>query len=149
VVGTSVSTSLYENLIRSVSREVAGSARRKIEQWRIACNRERPHSSLGNVTPEEFPALAKNRPRGTSRNSYGQGLRLMRCCNWRTSLPKGIAGSRLVSSGLRQNSLRECGTIDQDMESINCVIQSVCAPASSVWDPRVWLYSRFRTAQSQ
>src|ERR1700722_681604 len=31
-------------------------ARRKIEQWRIAYNRERPHSSLGNLTPEEFAA---------------------------------------------------------------------------------------------
>ena len=31
-------------------------ARRKIEQWRIEYNRERPHSSLGNLTPEEFAA---------------------------------------------------------------------------------------------
>ena len=31
-------------------------ARRKIECWRIAYNRERPHSSLGNLTPEEFAA---------------------------------------------------------------------------------------------
>jgi len=31
-------------------------ARRKIERWRIAYNRERPHSSLGNLTPEEFAA---------------------------------------------------------------------------------------------
>ena len=29
-------------------------ARRKIETWRIQYNRERPHSSLGNLTPEEF-----------------------------------------------------------------------------------------------
>lgn len=34
-------------------------ARRKIERWRIAYNHERPHSSLGNLTPEEF--AAKNR----------------------------------------------------------------------------------------
>ena len=33
-------------------------ARRKIEQWRIAYNRERPHASLGNLTLEEFAALA-------------------------------------------------------------------------------------------
>lgn len=31
-------------------------ARRKVECWRIAYNRERPHSSLGNLTPEEFAA---------------------------------------------------------------------------------------------
>jgi putative transposase len=31
-------------------------ARRKIEQWRIAYNRERPHSSLGYLTPEQFVA---------------------------------------------------------------------------------------------
>lgn len=29
-------------------------ARRKIEQWRIEYNQERPHSSLGYLTPEEF-----------------------------------------------------------------------------------------------
>jgi putative transposase len=38
-------------------------ARRKIEQWRIAYNCERPHSSLGNLTPEEFATLA-GEPRG-------------------------------------------------------------------------------------
>ena len=31
-------------------------ARRKIEQWRIDYNRERPHSSLGHLTPKEFAA---------------------------------------------------------------------------------------------
>jgi hypothetical protein len=34
--------------------------RRKIEQWRIEYNRERPHSSLGNLIPEEFAARAAN-----------------------------------------------------------------------------------------
>jgi len=29
-------------------------ARQKIETWRVEYNRERPHSSLGNQTPEEF-----------------------------------------------------------------------------------------------
>jgi len=29
-------------------------ARRKIEKWRIEYNWERPHSSLGHLTPEEF-----------------------------------------------------------------------------------------------
>jgi putative transposase len=33
-------------------------ARHKIETWRIQYNRERPHSSLGNLTPEEFAAQA-------------------------------------------------------------------------------------------
>jgi putative transposase len=33
-------------------------ARSKIERWRIEYNRERPHSSLGNLTPEEFAAQA-------------------------------------------------------------------------------------------
>jgi putative transposase len=32
-------------------------ARRAIEAWRIEYNTERPHSSLGNLTPEEY---AKN-----------------------------------------------------------------------------------------
>ena len=31
-------------------------ARNKIEKWRAEYNRERPHSSLGNLTPEEFAA---------------------------------------------------------------------------------------------
>jgi putative transposase len=29
-------------------------ARRVIEQWRIEYNSERPHSSLGDLTPEQF-----------------------------------------------------------------------------------------------
>jgi len=33
-------------------------ARRVIEQWRIEYNTERPHSSLGDLTPEEFAATA-------------------------------------------------------------------------------------------
>jgi putative transposase len=31
-------------------------ARGKIEKWRTEYNRERPHSSLGHLTPEEFAA---------------------------------------------------------------------------------------------
>jgi putative transposase len=31
-------------------------ARNKIEKWRIEYNRERPHSSLGHLTPEQFAA---------------------------------------------------------------------------------------------
>ena len=29
-------------------------ARQKVESWRVEYNRKRPHSSLGNQTPEEF-----------------------------------------------------------------------------------------------
>jgi putative transposase len=29
-------------------------ARRIIEAWRVEYNTERPHSSLGNLTPEEY-----------------------------------------------------------------------------------------------
>lgn len=35
-------------------------ARSKIEQWRIEYNCERPHSSLGYLTPEEFAARSEN-----------------------------------------------------------------------------------------
>ncbi len=38
-------------------------ARSKIEQWRIEYNRERPHSSLGYLTPEEFAVQASNQRR--------------------------------------------------------------------------------------
>jgi hypothetical protein len=40
-------------------------ARSKIEKWRVEYNRERPHSSLGNLTPEEFAAQAVN-PRNSA-----------------------------------------------------------------------------------
>ena len=42
-------------------------ARRVIESWRIEYNTERPHSSLGNLTPEEFAAESRGaspRPSG-------------------------------------------------------------------------------------
>jgi putative transposase len=41
-------------------------ARRKIEQWRIVYNQERPHSSLGYLTPHEF---ATRHPTSTSTRS--------------------------------------------------------------------------------
>jgi putative transposase len=34
-------------------------ARAKIERWRVTYNRERPHSALGKLTPEEFAAAAQ------------------------------------------------------------------------------------------
>jgi putative transposase len=33
-------------------------ASRRIEAWRLGYNRVRPHSSLGNLTPEEFAKKA-------------------------------------------------------------------------------------------
>jgi hypothetical protein len=36
-----------------------GHARRVTERWRIEYNTERPHSSLGDRTPEEFAAAAE------------------------------------------------------------------------------------------
>ena len=35
-------------------------ARTKIERWRVTYHRERPHSALGNLTPEEFAATAQS-----------------------------------------------------------------------------------------
>jgi len=35
-------------------------ARCKIEKWPVEYNRQRPHSSLGKLTPEEFAARAVN-----------------------------------------------------------------------------------------
>ena len=37
-------------------------AKRVNEHWRIEYNRERPHSSLADLTPEEFAARALARP---------------------------------------------------------------------------------------
>jgi putative transposase len=37
-------------------------AREIIEEWRIAYNRERPHSSLNNLTPEEFIQKEEQKP---------------------------------------------------------------------------------------
>lgn len=46
-------------------------ARRKIEQWRIEYNRERPHSSLGYLTPEECAARARQtRSEPTARTAW-------------------------------------------------------------------------------
>jgi putative transposase len=43
-------------------------AREKVEAWRVEYNRERPHSSLGNQTPEEFrrSLTQRNDPVGLS-----------------------------------------------------------------------------------
>src|SRR5207302_2690427 len=47
-------------------------ARRQIETWRRHYNADRPHSSLGYRTPEEFAAL--NRAAGQSIAGVGQGV---------------------------------------------------------------------------
>src|SRR2546427_4850530 len=69
----------------------------KIEQWRIRYNRERPHSSVGTLTSEEFGALA-GKPASTARAApLGQ---LKNCCpprspfqtQWFFALPKRGAG---------------------------------------------------------
>jgi putative transposase len=45
-----------ECLNEEVSSPLAD-ARRKIEQWRMQYNRERPHSSLGYIARKEFAAI--------------------------------------------------------------------------------------------
>jgi putative transposase len=51
-------------------------ARRKIESWRIQYNRERPHSSLGYLPPEEFAAANRQlRSEPTVRTAWpAQGM---------------------------------------------------------------------------
>jgi len=66
-------------------------ARRKIEQWRIAYNRERPHSSLGYLTPEEFAAsmeITRSEP------------------DARTAWPAELAGAVQSASVSAEESLR-------------------------------------------
>jgi putative transposase len=43
-------------------------ARQRIEQWRVQYNRERPHSSLGYLAPEEFAASTGQT--GSARNAW-------------------------------------------------------------------------------
>lgn len=52
-----------------LNRELFGTlaaARVIVEQWRVEYNQERPHSSLGNRTPEEFAAQCNRRLRSGS-----------------------------------------------------------------------------------
>lgn len=50
-------------------------ARRKIEPWRFQYNRERPHSSLGHLAPEEFAARNRQqRSEPTARTAWPAGL---------------------------------------------------------------------------
>ena len=56
-------------------------ARNKIEKWRVEYNRERPHSSLGHLTPQKFAAkhqmtsaiARKKRPTPNLRMGYRKG----------------------------------------------------------------------------
>jgi putative transposase len=43
-------------------------AREKVESWRRDYNEERPHSSLGNATPEEFAAQVDHQPAASNRD---------------------------------------------------------------------------------
>jgi putative transposase len=48
-------------------------ASRKIEVWRLDYDRERPHSALGNRTPEEFALRAKAAWRPPEERSFNSG----------------------------------------------------------------------------
>ena len=43
-----------------------------IERWRRHYNEERPHMSLGDLTPAEFKAAARNDPQGVRREPNGR-----------------------------------------------------------------------------
>jgi hypothetical protein len=60
---------LNEQVFRSLD-----DARRKIGQWREQYNRERPHSSLGYLTPEAFAALTTSEP--VARTAWPAGREL-------------------------------------------------------------------------
>ena len=47
-------------------------ARRKIAAWREEYNRQRPHSSLAYLTPEEFAASVSNKQKGLDKAEAGQ-----------------------------------------------------------------------------
>jgi len=63
---------LNEQVFRSLD-----DARRKIEQWRIQYNRERPHSSLGYLAPEEFAASQKEVRSEPAARSAGPANRML------------------------------------------------------------------------
>jgi putative transposase len=66
-------------------------ARRKIEQWRLQYNRERPHSSLGYLPPEEFAASSRKRRASPPRASLGQPTQCWPArCEARQSQPRRL-----------------------------------------------------------
>jgi putative transposase len=57
-------------------------ARDKVEAWRRDYNEERPHSALGNATPEEYAALVKPQkaPPGRDLEAIKNGLAYSKSC---------------------------------------------------------------------
>jgi len=47
-------------------------AREKVESWRQDYNKNRPHSSLGNATPEEFAAQIEQK-KGNPKSRFRSG----------------------------------------------------------------------------
>ncbi len=60
---------LNENYFRDL-----GEVRRILENWRIDYNTVRPHSSLGNLTPEEYAILIKIHPVVTGLHNSADGV---------------------------------------------------------------------------
>lgn len=60
---------LNENYFRDL-----GEVRRILENWRIDYNTVRPHSSLGNLTPEEYATLIKIHPVVTGLHNSADGV---------------------------------------------------------------------------
>jgi putative transposase len=84
-------------------------ARSKIEKWRVEYNRERPHSSLGNLTPEEF--AAKNQ---------------MSSAVARTAWP--AADQELAGAAQR------APTSDPKLSSFSATLRSMSRVAGKTWD---------------
>jgi putative transposase len=76
-------------------------ARQRIEQWRLQYNRERPHSSLGYLAPEEFAASAGQIGSETAaRNAWpakGMLAGALQCAT--VSIPKSDSFSSQPQSG--------------------------------------------------
>jgi putative transposase len=53
---------LRDECLNATSFATLADAKRKIEAWRMDYNVERPHSSLGYLTPAEFAARAAPSP---------------------------------------------------------------------------------------
>jgi len=83
-------------------------ARSKIEEWRIQYNRERPHSSLGNLRPEEFAAQASTEGARPLHAPLGQ---LKNCwpsqCHARRSRTQNLTDFR-SPSGRAKGDWRNC-----------------------------------------
>jgi transposase InsO family protein len=78
-----VSDSLYNRhrfraltIVDNFSRECLAieDAREKIENWRKDYNGFRPHSSLGNMTPDEFAEKSRRRVAGGGTIMWGRSV---------------------------------------------------------------------------